>query len=84
MTPLVIAVVRPTPLEEGYPLFVGFIIAVVTIIPAALAGKLSYDWIERPSVRLGRRLESWLFERRERQTANEPAIERPLGEGSAP
>jgi peptidoglycan/LPS O-acetylase OafA/YrhL len=83
VTPLVIAVVRPTPLEEGYPLAVGFIIAVGTIIPAALAGKLSFDWVERPSVRLGRRLESWLIERRDRQTANEPAIERPLSEGSA-
>ena len=59
---------------------VGLVIAIVTIVPAALAGELSFDWIERPSVRLGRRLEDWMFERSHRQ----PAIERSLSEGSAP
>jgi peptidoglycan/LPS O-acetylase OafA/YrhL len=79
-TPVVVAALRPTSLQVDYPLAVGFVIAIVTIVPAALAGKLSFDWIERPSVRLGRRLEDWLFERSHRQ----PAIERSLSEGSAP
>jgi peptidoglycan/LPS O-acetylase OafA/YrhL len=79
-TPVVVAALRPTSLQVDYPLAVGLVIAIVTIVPAALAGKLSFDWIERPSVRLGRRLEDWLFERSHRQ----PAIERSLSEGSAP
>jgi peptidoglycan/LPS O-acetylase OafA/YrhL len=83
-TPLVVAALRSTPLQADYPLVVGFVIAVVTIVAAALFGKLSFDWIERPSVRLGRRLEHWLFERRNGQIANRPAIERSLSEGSAP
>jgi peptidoglycan/LPS O-acetylase OafA/YrhL len=81
VTPLVVATLHPTPLQDHYPLALGFIIAVATIPLAALAGKLSFDWIERPSVRLGRRLEDWLFERRNRQIADQPTVERSLSEG---
>jgi len=55
--PIVTAALSSTPLVAEYPLAVGLLIAVVTVLPAALAGKLSFDWIERPSVRLGRHLE---------------------------
>ena len=55
--PIVTAVLSSTALAAEYPLAVGLLIAVVTVLPAALAGKLSFDWIERPSVRLGRLLE---------------------------
>jgi peptidoglycan/LPS O-acetylase OafA/YrhL len=58
--PVILASMRSTSLQAGYPLLVGFVIAAVTVPPAALAGKLSFDWVERPSVRLGRRLEMFL------------------------
>jgi peptidoglycan/LPS O-acetylase OafA/YrhL len=61
--PIVTASLSSTPLAAEYPLAVGLLIAVVTVLPAALAGKLSFDWIERPSVRLGRRLEELLVTR---------------------
>jgi peptidoglycan/LPS O-acetylase OafA/YrhL len=55
--PIVTASLSSTSLVAEYPLAVGLLIAVVTVLPAAFAGKLSFDWIERPSVRLGRHLE---------------------------
>ena len=61
--PMVTAVLSSTSLAAEYPLAVGLLIAVVTVLPAALAGKLSFDWIERPSVRLGRHLEDLVTRR---------------------
>jgi len=55
--PIVTAALRATSLVAEYPLAIGLLIAVVTVFPAAVAGKLSFDWIEQPAVRLGRHLE---------------------------
>jgi peptidoglycan/LPS O-acetylase OafA/YrhL len=61
--PIVMWSVSSTPLAASYPLVVGFLIALATVPPAVVAGKLSFDRVERPAVRWGRRVEAWLLER---------------------
>jgi peptidoglycan/LPS O-acetylase OafA/YrhL len=74
--PIVMGLLASTSLAVRHPLAVGFLIALATVPPSLLAGKLSFDWIERPAVRLGRKVETWLLERVRRPAANgraEPA-----------
>jgi peptidoglycan/LPS O-acetylase OafA/YrhL len=61
--PIVMGLLSSTSLAVRYPLVVGFLIALVTVPPSLLAGKLSFDWMERPAVRFGRKVEAWLLER---------------------
>jgi peptidoglycan/LPS O-acetylase OafA/YrhL len=71
--PIVMALLSSTSLAVRYPLVVGFLIALATVPPSLLAGKLSFDWMERPAVRLGRKVETWLLERVRRPAANRRA-----------
>jgi peptidoglycan/LPS O-acetylase OafA/YrhL len=67
--PLVMWSLSSTSLAASYPLAVGFLIALATVPPALVAGKLSFDRVERPAVRWGRRVEAWLLERVARPSA---------------
>jgi len=67
--PLVIWSLSSTSLTASYPLVVGFLIALATVPPTLVAGKLSFDRVERPAVRWGRRVETWLLERVSRSSA---------------
>jgi peptidoglycan/LPS O-acetylase OafA/YrhL len=60
--PIVMWSLSSTSLAASYPLAVGFLIALTTVPPTLVAGKLSFDRIERPAVRWGRRVEGWLLE----------------------
>ena len=62
--PLVMALLAPTSMPERYPLIVGLGFALVTVPPTLLAAKLSYEWIERPVIRLGRKVEERFLARR--------------------
>jgi len=70
--PLVIGSLSSTSLAVRYPLVVGLLIALATVPPTLVAGKLSFDRIERPAVRWGRRVETWLLERASEPTAGSP------------
>jgi peptidoglycan/LPS O-acetylase OafA/YrhL len=62
--PLVMALLGPTSMPQRYPLIVGLGFALVTVPPTLLAAKLSYEWIERPVMRFGRRIEERFLARR--------------------
>jgi peptidoglycan/LPS O-acetylase OafA/YrhL len=61
--PIVIWSLSSTSLAASYPLAVGLLIALVTVPPTLVAGKLSFDRVERRAVRWGRRIEDRLLER---------------------
>ncbi len=58
--PVVMWLLSSTSLPARYPLPVGFLFILATVPATLLAGQLSYQWVERPAVRLGRKVESWV------------------------
>ncbi len=82
--PIVMWSLSSTSLAVEYPLVVGFLIALVTVPPSLVAGKLSFDWMERPAVRLGRNVEAWLLERVRRRFAKSVSSQRLARTGRFP
>jgi peptidoglycan/LPS O-acetylase OafA/YrhL len=82
--PIVMWSLSSTSLAVRYPLAVGFLIALVTVPPSLVAGKLSFDWMERPAVRWGRNVEAWLLERVRRRFARERLEPAAGTDGSVP
>jgi peptidoglycan/LPS O-acetylase OafA/YrhL len=86
--PIVMWSLSSTPLATSYPLAVGFLIALATVPPTLVAGKLSFDRVERPAVRWGRRVEAWLLERVSHPPENRRAAtargDRQLTDGGGP